>query len=125
MEILPKISNPVLKLCDSLRVKRPFLNAQLLLHKQVRIELPVFSIQIFVNPDQMEILFCTFSKRLIIGSLLVDDNKSLLVEHDGFAQTREVLFAFLFFGLEVIDLDALVLVGCHQLLDVVDEGLFH
>ena len=125
MEILPKISNPVLKLCDSLRVKRPFLNAQLLLHKQLRIELSVFSIQIFVNPDQMEILFCTFSKRLIIGSLLVDDNKSLLVEHDGFAQTGEVLFAFLFFGLEVIDLDALVLVGCHQLLDVVDEGLFH
>jgi hypothetical protein len=73
----------------------------------------------------MEIFFCTCSQSLVIGALLINDDESLLVEHDRLTQTREILFTFLFFRLKVVDLDALVLVGGHELLDVVDKGLFH
>jgi hypothetical protein len=51
MEILSEIGDSVLELSDSLSVKGPFLDPQLLLHEQLRIELPVFSIQNLVNFD--------------------------------------------------------------------------
>jgi hypothetical protein len=73
----------------------------------------------------MEIFFCTRSQSLVVWPLLINDDESLFVEHDRLAQTREVLLTFLFFRLKVVNLDALVLVGSHELLDVVDEGLFH
>ena len=80
MKILSQIGNSVLKLGDSLETESSIFDSELLFHEEQGVKFTILIEELVVNFNQMQVLFGCECDSRVVGTLIVENYESFLVE---------------------------------------------